>query len=316
MQTPNGSSNWLIRKAHGAYRRAVEHLPHVRPIVEKVRYAERFCPLDHFYSPIPSTAELRTREKVIFETKPESLAGIDLNLKEQIETIKRLGEFHDSFPFPQHAEPGWRYFWDNSFFGAADGTYLYAILRHLNPSRIIEIGSGYSSAVMLDTVERFFPTLPELTFIEPYPDRLLSLVNPAKSPATIIEKFVQDVPVSLFDNLSSGDVLFIDSTHVCKTGSDVNHLFFNVLPQLRAGVHVHIHDIFYPFEYPKDWVYGGRSWNEAYLLRALLTHNRRLKIACFGDYLVNAAPDSVRQFLPRTLTAPNQSIWLRTEDPT
>ena len=88
---------------------------------------------------------------------------------------------------------------------------------------------------------------------------------------------LQDVDLKEFDKLKSGDVLFIDSTHVSKIGSDVNYLFFEILPRLHRGVYIHIHDIFYPFEYPKDWIDEGRAWNENYILRAFLNIMRNLK---------------------------------------
>jgi len=139
---------------------------------------------------------------------------------------------------------------------------------------------------MLDTNEHFFKNSIKLTFIEPYIDRLKSLLKENDyETTTIIEKDVQGVNVEVFEKLNAGDILFIDSTHVVKTGSDVNYIFFEILPKLKSGVLIHFHDIFYPFEYPKDWVFKGRNWNEDYFLRAFLMYNNEFEIKLFSDYL-------------------------------
>jgi len=127
---------------------------------------------------------------------------------------------------------------------------------------------------MLDTVDNFFSFKPEITFIEPFPQRLKSLLKDTdKDNVTIIEKFAQDVSPSIFLNMEAGDLLFIDSSHVVKCGSDLHILMFDILPLLPKGVFVHFHDIFYPFEYPIEWVKQGRYWNENYFLRAFLSYN-------------------------------------------
>jgi hypothetical protein len=144
---------------------------------------------------------------------------------------------------------------------------------------VIEVGSGFSSAVMLDVRDRHLPDT-HLTFVEPYADRLRSLLTHADhSSVRIIETPVQDVDLKLFDELGEDDILFIDSTHVSKTGSDVNFEFFEIFPRLRPGVVIHLHDIFYPFEYPRGWVVDeNRGWNELYLLRAFLASNQQYQM--------------------------------------
>ena len=102
------------------------------------------------------------------------------------------------------------------------------------------------------------------TFIDPYPERLLGLLRPEDHDrAEIRVEPVQAVDLAVFDVLGPGDVLFIDSTHVARTGGDVVHDVFTILPRLASGVRVHFHDMFYPFEYPAAWVFEGRAWNEA-----------------------------------------------------
>src|SRR5207249_3499894 len=158
----------------------------------------------------------------------------------------------------------------------------------LKPRRIIEVGSGYSSCAMLDTSELFFGGGIECCFIEPHPELLLSLVKPEdreRQTFRLLAKKLQEVDLAEFAALGEGDILFVDSSHVAKVGSDVNHLFSNVLPMLNRGVHIHFHDIFHPFEYPKEWVYRGISWNEAYVLKAFLQYNGAFRITFFNTFL-------------------------------
>ena len=141
---------------------------------------------------------------------------------------------------------------------------LYALLRRLRPKRIIEVGSGFSSALMLDSNDRFLDGSICSTFIEPYPERLRSLLTEHdKGRIELLQTAVQSVPRDVFAPPVTNDILFIDSSHVTKIGSDVNYLLFEILPRLKPGVVVHVHDVMWPFEYPKEWLMEGRAWNEA-----------------------------------------------------
>jgi hypothetical protein len=111
--------------------------------------------------------------------------------------------------------------------------------------------------------------------------------------------------------LEANDILFIDSSHVSKAGSDVNHLFFTVLPRLKPGVLVHVHDVFYPFEYPLGWLRQGRAWNELYLLRAFLQYNTAFEMLFFNSFLWKHHKEQLAAKLPRMATNPGGSIWLR-----
>jgi hypothetical protein len=189
------------------------------------------------------------------------------------------------------------------------------MMRMYKPERIIEVGSGFSSAVMLDTNQLFFNNSLELTFIEPYPqDRLYGLLRAGdKNQVKIYEKGLQQTDPAIFGELNVNDILFIDSTHVSKTGSDVNHAFFNVLPLLKKGVLIHFHDIFYPFEYPEAWVMGssGFGWNEAYTLRTFLMNNSDYEIVLFNTFMEYFHEDWFRQHMPLCLKNLGGSIWLR-----
>ena len=175
------------------------------------------------------------------------------------------------------------------------------LLLPVKPRRIVEVGSGFSSAVMLDTLERVEGSA-ALTFIEPHPDRLYSLLSPQDRPTTtVVAKQVQEVPLALFDELEAQDVLFIDSSHVCKIGSDVAFLLLRVLPRLKRGVLVHFHDVFYPFTYPDSWIREGRAWNEALFLRTLLMGNAMFQIVAFNSYAACSFAEVFRDRFPAFL---------------
>lgn len=271
-----------------------------------------FVPPWHFYSPIPDLEEVRGREHELFETVPKILPAIDLAEEEQLKLISILGTFYVDLPFAEEKAEGLRYSFNNPNFLDADAIYLYLMIRYLQPKRIIEVGSGFSSCVMLDTNQIFFGNSINLMLIEPFPQLLRSLVLDGDLEKVIlIEKKLQDIPLNTFQSLEANDILFVDSTHVSKINSDVNYLFFEVLPVLGEGVYVHLHDIFYPFEYPKDWIYEGRAWNEAYVLRAFLQYNRSFSVSLFTHWLERVRPDVVRQHLPLCLRKRASSIWLR-----
>lgn len=188
------------------------------------------------------------------------------------------------------------------------------MIRQFRPKRIIEVGSGFSSVCMLDTLESLGRTDVSLTFIEPYPDRLKANMQLADfEHCTIIESGVQAVDAKFFAALEANDMLFVDSTHVSKTGSDVNRIIFEILPSLPPGVLVHFHDIFYPFEYPRDWVLNskGFGWNEAYILRAFLSHNPDYEIIMFNTFLEEFHTARFAANMPACLDNRGGSIWIR-----
>jgi hypothetical protein len=270
-------------------------------------------PPGHFHSPYPSLDEVHHFARRLWGKQPRELPAIDLNTESQLELLKALSAFHDVLPFPVWPEPSFRYYFENDYYSYGDAAVLFSMIRYLEPERIIEVGSGFSSAVLLDTNERFFKNAIECTFIDPYPDRLLALAWPGDlDRAHLMKAYVQDVPLTIFQSLEANDVLLIDSTHVSKAGSDVNYLFFDVLPRLAAGVHVHIHDVFYPFEYPRDWVEERRwAWNEAYILRAFLEYNTAFEIRFFNNFLARFHSDAIELMLPTMLKNSGGSIWLR-----
>jgi hypothetical protein len=271
-----------------------------------------FRPPGHFYSPVPDLEEVRRRESLIFGRPSGSLPGIALNEAGQLQLLKSLSRFYRDQPFSATKQPGTRYYFDNPNFGYGDALALYCMIRQVRPGRIIEVGSGYSSCVTLDTNDVFFGGSICCTFIEPFPELFHSLVDAAAGqPPRMIPKAIQDVDISIFHALQAGDILFIDSTHVSKTGSDVNRVIFEILPALAPGVYIHFHDVFYPFEYPKDWVYEGRAWNEDYLLRAFLQYNQAFQIQLFNSYLATEHASLLAGLMPLWTRNTGASIWLK-----
>jgi len=186
------------------------------------------------------------------------------------------------------------------------------MIRHAHPKRIIEVGSGYSSCVTLDTNEIYFNNAIKCTFVDPFPDLLLSVLKQGDTARIeIIRRKLQDVEIDVFRSLSAGDILFIDGSHVSKVGSDVNYALFEILPSLNPGVYIHFHDVFYPFEYPLDWLYEGRAWNENYLLRAFLQYNAHFQIAFWTPYMFQFHRQAMIEKMPLGERNSGGSLWLR-----
>lgn len=260
-------------------------LPYVRTLYKQ---SLNCCfPNGHFYSPVISIEDVKKREAEIWKKRDEDgISGVELRTEEQIKLVQQFTKYYAVLPFKSEKQENLRYQFENGSYSYTDGIILYSMIRHFEPKRIIEIGSGYSSMVMLDTNELFFNNQINLTFIEPYPEKLYSLMKEDdRKQATVIESEVQQVSLNVFEKLEAGDILFIDSTHISKTGSDVNFILFEILPVLKRGVLIHFHDVFYPFEYPKEWVFQGRNWNEDYILKAFLMYNEKFEIKLFSEYL-------------------------------
>jgi hypothetical protein len=291
-----------------------KRLPYFRRIaweLAQYREAQPFPP-GHYYSPIPSQAEVKAREQDIWGTWPRHLPSIDLNEEGQVVLFEELKQYYADLPFGDTPKQGLRYHFECGSFSYSDAIVLYCMIRHLKPRRIIEIGSGYSSVVMLDTNDLFFSKAISCTFIDPNPERLLSLLkNDDRDNCNIIAAPLQKVSIDTFKGLSHNDILFVDSSHVSKVHSDVNMIFFDILPILADGVMIHFHDIFYPFEYPKEWVYQGKSFNEAYLLRAFLQYNNEFQIQFFNSFLTHYHREQFLKDMPLCLKNTGGSIWLR-----
>ncbi len=285
----------------------------LRRQVDRLEQLNRFVPPGHFYSPIPALDDIvRDQARLFPSPPPRTLPGIDLREAEQLALLAECVPFYAELPFTPQPSPGLRYHFENGAYSYADAIFLYAMLRRLRPRRVIEIGSGYSSCVTLDTNAMFLGNTAETTFIDPYPELLQSLLQPGDAGRIrILPDRLQDVPLELFATLGAGDILFIDSTHVAKIGSDVITVFDRILPSLQPGVVVHFHDIFYPFEYPRYWLEEGRAWNEAYMLRAFLQYNAAFDIEIWNHFLWTFHRPLLLEQMPLCDRNPGASVWLR-----
>jgi len=245
--------------------------------------------LNHFYSPIPDLRELNND---LWETH-NNLDGININEANQLELLslfkKKYQAEYDQFP-KQRKETSnpYTYYINNQSFGPVSGEVLYCMIRNFKPMRIIEIGSGnstYCSAqAILKNKEENNNLNCKLTSIDPYPNKILRSGFPGFS--KLIANKIQDVPIEEFDKLEENDILFIDSSHVLKIGSDVQFEYLKVLPRLKKGVIIHIHDILLPAEYHKEWILNeNKFWNEQYLLQAFLAFNNAFEVLFAGAFL-------------------------------
>src|SRR5687768_12944943 len=228
----------------------------VRPMLHSLAWTIRWgthaerapiaYPPGHYYSPLPAARD-------IDQASPIDIVGIDLGVDEQLALLASL---HVETP------TGGRYDApDNGWFPPTDAAVYQAMIRHHQPSSVVEVGCGWSTAALFDA-----GAAPHVTLIDPHLGRLRDVLTPEDlARCAVFELPLQAVPLSVFQSLNAGDVLFIDSTHVTKCGSDVNRIFFEILPALSRGVLIHFHDVFYPFEYPAAWHREGRGWNETYV---------------------------------------------------
>ena len=311
------------RRAHAVERRYLELEDFARELAERhvvVDEAMRaldwsadrgeFVPPGHFYSAIPNFVEIEARHKEIFDRDPLDISGIDLRLDDQLALLDELGGFLPDVPFGDEPTDGLRYHFRNDAFAQGDGLFLHLLLRRFRPTAIVEVGSGFSSACMLDTAEQFLDGV-RCTFIDPYPGVLDSVLRATdRDGVDLIAQPVQSVPVGVFEQLGRDDLLFVDSTHVSKAGSDVNYLFFEVLPRLQPGVLVHLHDVFPGFEYPIGWLRERRAWSETYVLRAFLQFNETFEIVLWPSLLALVRQSEFARF-PKALENTGGSIYLR-----
>lgn len=272
----------------------------------------KFSPPGHFYSSLLDIQSI-PKNAISFEFDgPEYWENVNLRPSAQQQYYADLVRRGSAVTFSEKKISAKRFYLQNDQFAFADAFALSTILLKERPARVIEVGSGFSSAVMLDTAD-IMDSPPLFCFVEPFPKRLESLLNQKRSElrTTIYRKRVQELNVELFDSLDAQDILFIDSSHVAKIGSDLAYLFLRVIPRLRPGVLIHLHDIFYPCSYPMDWIRQGRAWNESLFLRAMLVASNRFEVVAFNSYAAQSFPALFESGLPRFLENSGGSIWLR-----
>ncbi|ABU56279.1 class I SAM-dependent methyltransferase [Roseiflexus castenholzii] len=200
---------------------------------------------------------------------------------------------------------------DNIWFGPIDSCVLYGIIRHFRPNHIIEVGSGFSTHLMrCAIVDGNLPT--RIISIDPEPR-----VDIHQVADTILARRVEELDVhNIVDQLNTGDILFIDSSHTIVSGGDAPFLFLEVLPNLRPGVLIHVHDTFFPYDYPEEWICTlRRGWNEQYLVHAFLAFNTTFRILWSGSYMWDRQREALIAALPHSANAKGAgSLWLQRID--
>jgi hypothetical protein len=243
----------------------------------------------HFNQPIPDT---RSLPETLW-SRPSELVGIDMNEPRQRELLRsfsRFGGEYQRFPSGPTKEQN-RFYLGNRLFDGVDALVAYCMVRHFQPRLIIEVGSGFSSLALGEAASENGGA--PIICIEPFPRDFLRKGFPGLQ--TLIEKNVQEINLEFFSQLQSGDILFIDSSHTVKIGGDVNYLFLEVVPRLKPGVIVHVHDIFLPFEYRHDWVMDEfRFWSEQYLLQAFLSFNLEFEVLMANRCLAHKYRDDLK----------------------
>jgi hypothetical protein len=248
---------------------------------------------NHFYQPIPDTRALGDDTW----RRRSELPGVDMREAAQLALLDEFSRLYkseyDSFAREPTKVPH-EFNFGNPQFGSVDAEVLHSVVRHFKPARFFEIGSGNSTYVAAAAAlrNRAEGRDCEVTAFEPYPNEVLRAGFPGL--ARLVPAKAQDVPLSEFARLDDGDILFIDSSHVLKIGSDVQYEFLEVLPRLARGVLVHVHDIFLPAEYPRAWVLEQRRfWTEQYLLQAFLAFNSHFEVLWAGSYMHLRHPDQL-----------------------
>jgi predicted O-methyltransferase YrrM len=255
----------------------------------------------HFYSPIPS-ADAVEQFASAPPLPPDAHRDVDFNLAEQFRWLERLAPFARDLHFDDKPGGATRFHWENDGFAPGDAALLGSLLRALRPARILEIGAGYTTALMLDVAERHLDRATRITSVDPEPDRVRGLLRAGDEGEggmlRLVPGIVQELPLAEFAALRANDILFIDSSHVMKLGSDVSFLLFQALPRLAPGVFVHVHDVSWSFEYPLESYLQGRAWNEAPAMHAFLAYNQAFPIVSFPAFLVSHHRERARALMP------------------
>ena len=247
----------------------------------------------HFHEPIPDT---RTLSDEIWNS-PSGLVGIDMNTAQQLEMLNRVfPNFTHECNFPrERTEIPYEFYRKNGAFLSVDAEVFHSMIRHFKPKRIVEVGSGsttYLAARACILNRKKNRTETKFFAIDPFPNETVKKGFPGFT--SLIQKPLEQVPMDFFTLLEENDILFIDSSHVVSIGGDVNYEFLEIIPRLKAGVIIHVHDIFAPAEYPKKWIFEDRFfWTEQYILQAFLSFNYDFEIIWASSYMHLNFPDKL-----------------------
>jgi predicted O-methyltransferase YrrM len=280
----------------------------VRPIIERVG----FDVVSHsIYSPVPL---VEPKEHPVWSEPQTALAGIELDLDAQFAFVEReLAPFVPELGAPDHRPAGGGFHLANDWYQAVDAELLYALLRHLQPRRMLELGSGYSTLVAAQAARANAgegrPL--EVTSVDAAPRE--SLLRGLDGVVRLERGRAEQLPLARFDELARGDVLFVDTSHTVKHGSEVNWLVLDVLPRLAPGVVVHFHDVFLPYAYPREWLVDEMMLAEQYLIQAFLSGNPDWRVLVAAHALARAERERLARTFPSLTRIPNArpaALWL------
>lgn len=247
----------------------------------------------HYYDPYIDRGTLRTSLD-----QPRSLPGIDMRVSEQLTLLRRMSFTEEARRLGENRGSGRQFQFGNGSFESGDAEFLYQFVRLLKPRRVVEIGSGFSTLLVRDALaagQRDDPSyVPSHLCIEPFEMPWLEGAG-----IRTMRSRVEDVQLDLFRELEAGDFLFIDSSHVIRPQGDVLAEYLEILPSLRSGVYVHIHDIFTPRDYPEDWVLRRKwLWNEQYLVESMLSHGSAWRIVAALNFLKHSYYGELKAVCP------------------
>lgn len=254
----------------------------------------------NYYEPLPDFREI-TVERTLIRREP---AAIHFDLPSQVSLQNTLAngvrQELETLAITTDKEGGYPF--DNNYFSFLDAAVYYALIRHLKPSRVVEIGCGFSTRIADKAMKtnRAEGHSGKLICVEPYPQPRLTEFN---LEIELIQKRVEDIPLNFFGGLEANDILFIDSSHAVRFQSDVCREFLDILPVIKPGVWVHVHDIFFPTDYPARWLIDQRiAFNEQYLLEAFLAFNHNFKVTAALRWLWMDHLEELKNCWPASVT--------------
>jgi predicted O-methyltransferase YrrM len=263
----------------------------------------------HYYSPVPDLDALPPE----VWTRKSELPAVRFDVESGLEFIKaELAEYMREYAPPRQATGDPRdYYLENGLFESGDAELLYAMVRRFAPGRVIELGSGMSTLVIADALSRDGGAGGAHIVCDPFPRP--ELRETFERVAELRAVSAVEIPLDEFEALGAGDLLFVDTTHVVKIGSEVNRIILDVLPRLAPGVIVHVHDIYLPWEYPREFMAERNFfWNEQYLLQAFLAFNTKFEVLFGAHALARGFPGALTALLPSgSLGRHPSSFWMR-----
>ncbi len=266
----------------------------------------------HYYQPIPRYEAVGDE---VFQAA-QNFPGFKLDRSRSKQLLARLGTFQGEAVWPADPIAAGQYHTNNDNFGFSSAALLHTMIRAHNTRKVIEIGGGYSSLISLQALQRNHGSRFDFVCVEPYPRPWLEEVIGKHAGGRLVMQPVEQLDPAMLADLAENDILFIDSSHCVRLASDVNFLYLQVIPRLKPGVIVHIHDIYIPYEYPRVHFHGRQKlfWNEQYLLQALLTDNPRLEVTLPGYFVQKDMERDFAAAFPAYDAARHRrtsSFWLR-----